>query len=73
MAAHSPDSPGAPSSRRLTIGYHTRDRRRDGFWAGTRKVPYLHLSGVWLQQAGFPIGGQVRLQVQDGRIVIEPA
>jgi hypothetical protein len=68
----SPDSSDAPPSRRLTIGYHTRDRRRDGFWAGTRKVPYLHLSGVWLQQAGFPIGGRVRLRVNEGCIVIEP-
>jgi len=57
MTAHSPDSPGTPSSRRLTTGYHTRDPRRDGFWACTRKVPYLHLSGVWLQQAGSPLAG----------------
>jgi Toxin SymE, type I toxin-antitoxin system len=35
-------------------------------------APFLRLKGRWLEQAGFPIGGKVRVSVTSGRLVIEP-
>jgi toxic protein SymE len=59
--------------RRLTIGYHYYDQRRDGDWAPPRPVPFLRLGGDWLQQAGFEIGQHVQVCVTAQRIVIVPA
>jgi toxic protein SymE len=72
MVARS-SSPSAPKPRHLTIGYHKHDQRQDGRRVSTRTVPFLRMSGDWLQQAGFAVGARVRLQVDRGRIVIEPA
>ena len=33
--------------------------------------PTLRLGGAWLAKAGFTSGAQVRVRVEDGRIVIE--
>ena len=35
-------------------------------------VPYLRLRGRWLERAGFAIGRSVRVEVNDGRLIIEP-
>ena len=34
-------------------------------------MPSLHLQGRWLEQAGFPIGAHVRVQVAPRRLVVE--
>lgn len=34
-------------------------------------MPFLRLQGRWLDQAGFPIGAQVQVQVDQGRLVLE--
>ena len=34
-------------------------------------MPFLRLQGRWLDQAGFAIGAQVRVQVMRGRLVLE--
>ena len=34
--------------------------------------PALLLKGNWLDQAGFPAGSHAAIQVEQGRIVIEP-
>jgi toxic protein SymE len=36
-------------------------------------VPWLKLSGKWLEQAGFDPGQRVRIEVQHGRLVITHA
>jgi len=36
-------------------------------------APWIRLAGRWLEQAGFAIDGRVRIQVEDGRLVITPA
>ncbi len=41
--------------RRLTVGYHSKDK------PGV-DVPYMRLCGRWLQDAGFVIGRHVRLR-----------
>jgi toxic protein SymE len=37
------------------------------------RVPCLRMMGKWLEQAGFPIGVNLRITVEMGRLVIEPA
>ncbi len=37
---------------------------------GRRFVPSLRLQGQWLEQAGFPVGTRVVVQVQEGKIVL---
>lgn len=46
-----------------------RYRVREGH-ASTK--PALLLKGNWLDQAGFPAGSRASVQVEQGRIVIEP-
>ena len=48
-------------TRRLTVS-ETYD--------GRRTVSLLRLKGRWLEQAGFPAGARVVVQVQEGRIVL---
>jgi Toxin SymE, type I toxin-antitoxin system len=35
-------------------------------------APYLRLAGKWLEKAGFTAGAKVRVDVSQGRLVIEP-
>ena len=35
-------------------------------------APYLRLAGKWLEKAGFAPGAKVRVDVSQGRLVIEP-
>jgi hypothetical protein len=51
--------------RRLTIGC-------TGTGAPRPDVPFLRLSGRWLDRAGFVIGRGVKVDVSDGRLIIEP-
>ena len=37
------------------------------------RVPCLRVMGKWLEQAGFSIGANLRITVEMGRLVIEPA
>ena len=34
-------------------------------------MPFLRLQGRWLDQAGFAIGANVRVEVEAGRLVVE--
>ena len=52
-------------SRRLTVGC------TGGGWPRP-DVPYLRLRGRWLERAGFAIGGKVKIDVSEGRLIIEP-
>lgn len=36
-------------------------------------VPFLRLSGQWLEAAGFEIGSKVQVKVKADRLVVEPA
>jgi len=38
-----------------------------------KAVPFLRLSGRWLEAAGFEIGSKVRVVVKADRLVVEPA
>lgn len=52
-------------SRRLSIGW-------TGQGAPRPDVPYLRLRGRWLERAGFAIGGKVKIDVSERRLIIEP-
>lgn len=41
--------------------YNTRD-----IW-----VPQLRLSGKWLEEAGFKIGDQIRIEVSEGQLILK--
>lgn len=41
-------------------------------WRTPRFFPWLRIAGMWLEQAGFPPGQRVRIQVEHGRLVTTP-
>jgi hypothetical protein len=51
-------------TRRLIVGCGSTDK------PGV-DVPYMRLRGYWLQDAGFVIGRHVRIEVSEGRLMIE--
>ena len=58
--------------RRLTISRHYPEvRPRRGEHVRSVPMPFLRLQGRWLDQAGFPVGAQVQVQVDRGRLVLE--
>ena len=50
-----------------------RFRPQESARAGGRHVPYLRLSGRWLEERGFTIGSNVVVQVADGRVILTNA
>ena len=52
--------------RRLKVGY--KPLKSPGV-----EVPFLSLRGRWLRDAGFDIGRNVKIEVSEGRLTIEPA
>ena len=75
--ATSSSHPGASlKSRFLTVGDYQPSERR---FRNTRSISektripmsHLRLIGRWLDEAGFPIGAKVRVDVVPGRLTIE--
>ena len=67
MSAFSTPPTGNASmkARKLTVGSAPLDL------PGTY-VPYLRLRGRWLREAGFAIGRNVKVEVSEGRLTLEP-
>ncbi|WP_408273947.1 SymE family type I addiction module toxin [Paraburkholderia nemoris] len=40
------------------------------FYADLPPAPWIRLSGRWLEEAGFQIGGRIRVEVGRGKLVI---
>jgi hypothetical protein len=65
-------------SRRLTVGECALSERGDPQEfapppdSRPTSAPYLRLAGKWLEKAGFTPGAKVRVDVSQGRLVIEP-
>ena len=59
--------------RRLTVSHLSAERERITFdtWQNRHKVPYLKLSGVWLEEAGFTISSKVNVIVRNKLLIIE--
>lgn len=59
------------NSRRLTVSYRQPDSRCRVPLHRLEPMSFVRLQGRWLDQAGFAIGAQVRVQVTPGRLVLE--
>lgn len=64
----------APKPRFLKIGYQYYESRHQDVDRRTRprQVPFLRLSGDWLQAAGFTVGQKARVQVTESGLMIVP-
>ena len=60
-------------ARRLTVSRHYPESRRASRsrCLPPAPMPFLRLQGHWLDQAGFAIGNNVRVEVAAGRLVLE--
>jgi toxic protein SymE len=47
-------------------------RRTTGYFSKTTQVPWLNISGNWLEQAGFNIGSNVEITVEQNQLIIKP-
>jgi toxic protein SymE len=63
--AQLPARDACKQSKRFTIGCTGNGRRRSD-------VPYLRMRGRWLERAGFVIGQRVKVDVDQGRLIVEP-
>jgi len=63
------------AERRITVGTAHYPALLGRDHRGDREVPYIRLRGHWLQRAGFPPNGRIRVSVRNGRLVMtcEPA
>lgn len=70
-AATTPDEPQPTPQhcRLLKVGYAYTDPEKK---LPSRPVPHLRLAGRWLKDAGFTIGQHVKIEVNEGRLTIEP-
>jgi len=39
---------------------------------GLKNVPWLNVSGEWLEHAGFQIGRHVEITIEENRLIIKP-
>jgi toxic protein SymE len=62
----------AAKARRVKMGYSYPPSRASKPSCIATPVPYLRLRGNWLRSAGFSIGGNVRVEVNEGRLTIQP-
>ncbi|HEX3818600.1 MAG TPA: SymE family type I addiction module toxin [Chthoniobacterales bacterium] len=51
--------------RKLKVSSQYQERRWDGV-----VVPFIRLSGKWLEKAGFPIGTKITVRKQKGALVL---
>lgn len=59
-------------ARRLTVSrQYPESRAARPRTLPTAPMPFLRLQGRWLDQAGFAIGVNVRVEVEAGRLVLE--
>ncbi|CAD0330584.1 SymE family type I addiction module toxin [Xanthomonas campestris] len=61
-----------PELRFLTVGYQVYESKHKDVERRTRprQVPFLRLSGDWLQAAGFSVGHKAQVQVTERGITI---
>jgi hypothetical protein len=64
--------PALMNPRRLTVSsFHPECRAARPHYLPLAPMPFLRLQGRWLDQAGFAIGANVRVEVTAGRLVVE--
>lgn len=40
-------------------------------WNGYKQLPWLNVSGIWLEQAGFKAGDQVEITIENEKLIIK--
>ena len=40
-------------------------------WQGKKQVPKINISGIWLKNAGFEIGQNVKIEISNNQIIIK--
>lgn len=64
---------GANGRQTRRAKLHGRYRPCDHSTTGYKEVPWLNVSGQWLQKAGFKIGDAVEIVVEDNVLTIKNA
>jgi toxic protein SymE len=62
----------AKTVRRVKL--HSKYHPRGGYWNNSRNgrsLPWLNVSGVWLEEAGFNIGDAVQIIIEQNTLIIK--
>jgi toxic protein SymE len=54
-----------------TIKLQPKSRPSQTSCTGLKNVPWLNVSGVWLEQAGFRIGDRVQITIEQNQLIIK--
>jgi len=49
---------------------HAKYAYRRSLRSGGKDLPWLNLTGVWLEQAGFPVGQRIEIRVENKHLTI---
>lgn len=60
----------ATTERRITVGTSHYPAHQGHAYGADRAVPYIRLRGHWLQRAGFPPNGRIRVCILDGCLIM---
>lgn len=60
------------TAKNRKVKLYSQSRPSQQSCTGLKQVPWLNVSGVWLEQAGFNIGLQVEITVRDQELIIKP-
>lgn len=52
------------------VKLHAKYRALQNHWRGGKEVPWLNVSGVWLEQAGFNVGDQIEITIAKNQLII---
>jgi toxic protein SymE len=53
------------------VKLHAKWRELQTSWPGGKNVPWLNVSGVWLEQAGFHVGDHVQITIEQNQLIIK--
>jgi len=54
-------------SKKYTVSYLSDNRRK---YKRTSTVPFLRMSGKWLEEIGMPIGTKLTAKIEYGKIIL---
>lgn len=54
-----------------TAKLHAKYVYRRSLNGGGKDLPWLNLTGVWLEQAGFGVGQRIEIKVEDKQLIIK--
>lgn len=60
-------------SKTRQVKLYGKYQQRVKHWNGGRDFPWLNVSGAWLEEAGFKVGDQVEITVEDNLLIIKNA